>query len=225
VLVIVVTGLVQSWRQVGSIDALTSTPYGHLLIIKVVAVAVLVVLGGMSRRFLQDRLVATPVGERRLVSAGPGAAVADPGAASVQRLRLSIAAEVAVAVVIVAVTSLLVNAQPAASAVAKPFSTELRAGKLLIDVVVDPAKVGPAQVHVYTLSAQGAVQEVPELKATLRQPSRDIGPITVPLTRAGPGHFVAPRVELPLSGTWQLDVVVRLTEIDEVQTSTTFTVR
>lgn len=223
VVVVVATGVAQSWRQVGSIDALRSTPYGHLLIVKVVTVAVLVALGGMSRRWLQERLVVAPA-DRPLVAAGPGAAVADPAAASVNRLRASVGLEVVVAAVILAVTSLLVNAQPATSALRRPFSTELRSGPLLIDVVVDPAKVGPAQVHFYTLSPEGAVKDVAEMKAQLTLPSRGIGPITVPLTRAGPGHFVATRVDLPIAGRWRLDVRARLTEIDQAAAHTEFTV-
>src|SRR5262249_23946531 len=44
VAVIVASGLVQAWRQVGSIDALTSTTYGRLLLAKSAAVVALVAL-------------------------------------------------------------------------------------------------------------------------------------------------------------------------------------
>ncbi|WP_448320554.1 copper resistance CopC/CopD family protein, partial [Streptomyces sp. CO7] len=46
-----VTGVYQSWRQVGSWDALTSTSYGRLLIVKAGLVALLVGIAWISRRW------------------------------------------------------------------------------------------------------------------------------------------------------------------------------
>ena len=46
VVVLVATGLYQSWRQVGSWSALTGTPYGQLLLVKVALVVVLVGIAG-----------------------------------------------------------------------------------------------------------------------------------------------------------------------------------
>ncbi|MEU9230948.1 copper resistance CopC/CopD family protein [Streptomyces subrutilus] len=49
VLVLAVTGVYQSWRQLGSWSALTGTSYGQLLLLKVGLVAVLVALAYLSR--------------------------------------------------------------------------------------------------------------------------------------------------------------------------------
>ncbi|QIY77072.2 copper resistance protein CopC [Streptomyces sp. RLB1-33] len=51
VTVLVVTGVYQSWRGLGSWDALTSTSYGRLLLAKLVAVLVLLAGAGASRRW------------------------------------------------------------------------------------------------------------------------------------------------------------------------------
>ncbi|MGW5021366.1 copper resistance protein CopC [Streptomyces cacaoi] len=67
VTVLAATGLYQSWRQVGSFDALTGTAYGQLLIAKVCLVAVLVGLGWFSRRWtarLTDTPAPVPAGRR-----------------------------------------------------------------------------------------------------------------------------------------------------------------
>ncbi|WP_432092227.1 copper resistance protein CopC [Streptomyces sp. bgisy100] len=51
VVVLAATGVYQSWRQVGSVKALTSTSYGQLLLVKVALVAVLLAVGWLSRRW------------------------------------------------------------------------------------------------------------------------------------------------------------------------------
>ncbi|TXR96401.1 hypothetical protein EAO73_33385 [Streptomyces sp. col6] len=51
VLVLVATGVYQSWRQVGTWSALTDTGYGQLLLVKVGLVAVLVGIASVSRRW------------------------------------------------------------------------------------------------------------------------------------------------------------------------------
>ncbi|MET9103695.1 copper resistance CopC/CopD family protein [Streptomyces antibioticus] len=51
IVVLVVTGVYQSWRQVGSWQALTSTEYGRLLTLKVAAVVVVLAVASFSRRW------------------------------------------------------------------------------------------------------------------------------------------------------------------------------
>jgi copper transport protein len=219
VVVILATGTFQGWREVRSTAALTGTTYGRLLVVKVVLFTVMVALGGLSRRWVQARY---RVPAMRL-SPGPGAAAADSDA--VGHLRRTVGAETAIAAVVLAVTALLVSAEPARSALARPFSTELRTDQILVDLTVAPAKAGPADLHFYTLSPAGAVQDVAELDVSLRLPGKDVGPLMVPVQRAGPGHFSAYGFEIPLRGRWELDVVARLTEIDQVRATTTVPVR
>ncbi|WP_244942669.1 copper resistance CopC/CopD family protein, partial [Streptomyces sioyaensis] len=59
VLVLVATGLYQSWRQVGTWRALTDTTYGWLLLLKAGLVVVLVGIAWVSRRWT-DRLAEVP---------------------------------------------------------------------------------------------------------------------------------------------------------------------
>ncbi len=51
VAVLVVTGVYQSWRGLGSWDALAGTTYGRLLTLKLVAVALLLGAAAVSRRW------------------------------------------------------------------------------------------------------------------------------------------------------------------------------
>ncbi|TSB17695.1 hypothetical protein FNJ62_26770, partial [Streptomyces benahoarensis] len=67
VLTLVATGLYQSWRQVGTVHALTSTSYGQLLMLKAGLVILLVGLAWVSRRWT-GRLA-----ERAATKTGAGA--------------------------------------------------------------------------------------------------------------------------------------------------------
>jgi copper transport protein len=224
VVAILATGVFQGWREVRTIDALTQTTYGKLLIVKVALFALMVGLAFFSRRYVQERY-RVPATTRRL-SFGPGAAADAPtDDETVARLRRTVGAETVIAVVVLAVTALLVNAQPARSALAQPFTTEMRSDQVLVDVTVDPAKAGPAALHFYTLSPEGAVKEVQDLTASLTLPSRDVGPLAVPVQRAGPGHFVANGFNIPLSGKWTLEVKALLSDIDEATVSGTVPVK
>jgi copper transport protein len=205
VVVIVVTGTFQGWRQVASIPGLTGTTYGRLLLVKVGLFVVMVGLAYAGRKWVRKR------------KGG-----AEPPLA---KLRRSVAAEAVVAVVILAVTAGLVDATPAKVALARPYSTELTTPKLLIDLTLDPAKAGPVALHLYTLTPEGAQRAVEEMTARLTLAQPPVGPIDIPLVVAGPGHYVVYGFDLPLPGKWRLDVIARLTDIDQVQASTTVNVR
>ncbi|MEU6094130.1 copper resistance protein CopC [Streptomyces sp. NPDC047079] len=80
VAVLVATGVYQSWRGLGSLDALTSTAYGRLLTAKLVAVLFLLTAAAYSRRWtalLAASAAEVPVPERvrELVAAGTGRAL------------------------------------------------------------------------------------------------------------------------------------------------------
>ncbi|MFT2015413.1 copper resistance CopC/CopD family protein [Streptomyces sp. 796.1] len=72
VVALVVTGLYQSWRQVGSWHALTDTEYGRWLLVKVGLVVLLVAVAGYSRRWT-GRLTDGPQRPRKV---GPAKAAA-----------------------------------------------------------------------------------------------------------------------------------------------------
>jgi copper transport protein len=213
---IAVTGGFAAWQQAGSWGAVTGTPYGRLLIAKSVAFAALILLGAMSRHAL-DSGRATPRGRPRVVvlSAGPGAMASSPDRPLVAMLSRTVGAELAIAGVVLALTSWLVAAQPARQAYAAPFSAQVRAGPDYVDIVVDPAKAGPLAIHVYVLSPTGTELNVPEVDAQLGDPAAGITDVPVPLILAGPGHFAAYGFDVPIRGTWDLIVRVRVDSIDE----------
>jgi copper transport protein len=100
VLILLLTGVTQSVALVGSFGALLDTEYGLLVLAKVVLLALLIALAAFNQRWALPRL--------RLLAAGGE----EPGRAGAI-LRQSVALEVAFALVVIAVTSVLVATEPA----------------------------------------------------------------------------------------------------------------
>ncbi|MFJ3879277.1 copper resistance protein CopC [Streptomyces sp. NPDC090077] len=272
VMVLAVTGVYQSWRQVGSWSALTGTSYGRLLLIKVALVAVLIAIAYLSRRWTA-RLGEVRAAEPAKVLAGAdvsretsavadgdaeaGAAAdpkraaqlarqraarekaaetrvrdADPGRAG---LRRSVLAEAGVAVVLLAVTTVLTSTEPgraveqeagrgggSATAVPNrpvkitlPFDTGGQNGKGNVRLELDPGRVGANTLHLWADGPDGKPLDLPEVKISFTLPAKEIGPLPLAPDRAAAGHWTASGVQLPLAGEWRIDVTVRTSDIDQ----------
>jgi copper transport protein len=226
VAVIVASGVVQAYRQVGSLDALTDTDYGRLLLVKTAFVVGAVAVAWVSRRLVQGRADRSPV------ALAAGAAVlerTDPAAAVVRgtrrRLRATIGAEVALAAAVLAVTSLLVATVPAIADVSKPFNATITQGQRLASITVDPAHAGRNTMHVYISTPGGALDKAQEITVRMTLPSRDLGPIPVPVETGGPNHVLTDNLQLPFSGDWQIEILARFGETEQVRFATTMPVR
>ena len=216
VVVVALTGVFQTWRQVGSLPALTETTYGRLLAAKVVLALVLVALGARSRAWVSRRSAAVAV------SVGPGAAAAGESHTQLRRL---VTGELVMAGAVLAAAALLASAVPARTAYGRPFSAELDARRLLIDLTIDPAKAGPVDVHVYTLDRNGQVAEVEDVEGDLRLDAPDVGPLRIPLRRAGRGHFAAYGFTIPLPGEWNVTLIADLGQAGSERVESTVRVR
>uniref|UniRef100_A0AAU2JQQ4 Protein YobA n=1 Tax=Streptomyces sp. NBC_00049 TaxID=2903617 RepID=A0AAU2JQQ4_9ACTN len=277
VLVVAVTGVYQSWRQLGSWSALTGTDYGRLLLLKVGLVGVLIAIAYLSRKWT-SRLADAPVDaasgtasdgdvSRETATAAEAADVsretepvtvpADPQrAAQLARqraaresarekqirdadpdrtgLRRSVFAEAGIAVVLLAVTTVLTSTEPgrtveqesgrgsAATAVPAravkitlPFDTGGQNGKGSVRLELDPGRVGANTLHLWADSGDGQPLDLPEVKVAFTLPAKDIGPLPLLPDRAAPGHWTASGVQLPLAGEWRIDVTVRTSDIDQ----------
>jgi copper transport protein len=217
VVALAVSGTIQGWRQVGGYDALLETTYGRLLVVKVGLVGAMLVAAAFSRSWVRER-AATRAATAAL-SPGPGA-VAEGTMTDRTRLsalRQSVGAEAALAVAVLAVTALLVNAVPGGTAGAGggPFTTRLTEDEIVLTIDVDPAAVGPVDVHLFLNEIDGAPFVAEEVTADLSLPERDLGPITLSLVDFGQGHLSADGAEFPLEGDWDLEVTVRTSDIDQ----------
>lgn len=221
VLVIVASGVVQAWRQLGSWDALVDSSYGRLLLVKVGFFALMLAAAAASRSWVRQRAHARRAS--LALSPGPGAVRVSPSArAPLSVLRRSVAAEVGLAVAVLAVTAALVNAVPGTTAADNTaplggglFNTTVHGSLTAVQVTVDPAAVGPTNVEINIAAHDGSPLDPEEVTASLTLPDRGVGPLDLTLQRIGPGQYVAQRAEIPFSGTWNLEVVARTTDIDQ----------
>ncbi|WP_151772136.1 copper resistance CopC/CopD family protein [Streptomyces abyssomicinicus] len=230
VCLLVVTGLYQSWRQVGSPTALLETRYGRLLLLKVAGVALLLAVGALSRRWT-GRLAAAPEG----TSQDPSGAASGKGA--LRALRRSVLVEAALGLGIVVVTTALTATGPARSglppttAASAPMSMTLAfdtggpGGAGDVGVVVDPGAAGPNALHLSVTGPDGDMLDVPELKAAFTSPSADIGPLVVPLRRVSEGHWTVADFHLPAAGAWEMTLTVRTSDFDQTTVRRSLSIR
>jgi copper transport protein len=95
------------------------------------------------------------------------------------------------------------------------FNTTIHGSLTAIQVTVDPAAVGPTEVEINIAGHDGSPIDPEEVTASLTLPERDVGPLDLTLQALGPGQYVAQGAQIPFSGTWELEVVARTTDIDQ----------
>ncbi|MEU2333037.1 copper resistance protein CopC [Streptomyces sp. NPDC013172] len=159
-------------------------------------------------------------------------------------LRRSVLAEAGVAVVLLAVTTVLTQTEPgrteldAKAAVASSssssssdsssggaltldmsFDTGGKDGKGVVRVDLDPATVGSNEMHVYVQRPNGRAFDVPEVKVSFTLAAKKIGPLPVAPDHVTTGHWSANGVQIPMAGDWTVSVTVRTSDIDQVTVS------
>ncbi|HET6210897.1 MAG TPA: copper resistance protein CopC [Jatrophihabitans sp.] len=189
-----ITGTIQAWREIGALDAITSTRYGQLVLIKVALFLGLVGLGYLARRVLT-----APAG----------------GWSTLYRLRRTLLVEVTVGAVVLAVTGVLISQPPGKVALAadraKPRSTTVAvsAGSRAV-VGIDPGVHGTV---VITVRLDGGAP-AGKVSATASLPAKQLGPIPVPLQAVGSNSYSGSGVVLPAAGMWQVSVTVQTSQFD-----------
>jgi copper transport protein len=193
VLAVGVAGFTLAWSEIRVLKALTSTSYGKLVLVKVAVVGVIAALGVYNH----FRLV--PALEQAPKKAGAG-------------LRRTIRVEAIVVVVVLAITSVLVNTTPArdASGQSGIFSATVPMGDGSVNLVVDPDRAGQNSVHLYLLDAAGRNRDVQSLTLQFSLPANGIGPIDRDAYLAGQGHYQVDGDDLSIPGEWTITVKARV---------------
>jgi copper transport protein len=213
VLLVVTSGSIQAWRQLRGLEALFDTTYGRVLMVKVALVLVVLTAAGVSREWVYRRRAW--LAARTDDNDDDEETVAPNKPLSVRTLRRSAGAEVVVAALVLSVTALLVNTVPGKDALSPTYASEEHGTALLVDVEVNPAKAGPADISITTLTHQSEPFQPPDVRASLSLPARDVPAMPVALESTSTGVYVASDFEIPFPGTWTLTVDVRTSEFDQ----------
>lgn len=224
VVALAATGMIIAAVQVQTPGNLVGTGYGLLLLAKVAGVAGLVALAAWNRLRL------TPA----LQDGRPRAAA---------RLRRSIAAELALAGLILAVTSGLTLAVPPRAldhaghgqethghkdhrhAPAEGVAVATEGSGLLAVLEVTPGRAGTNRIVVALDCASGPALVPKEVWAVLSQAAAEVGPIRRRLVRGAEGRYAQQGPELSIPGRWRIQVEVLVTDFDQATLSTEVEIR
>jgi copper transport protein len=204
VVVIAVTGVIQAYIDVRSIHGLFHTTYGALIIVKIILLSLLIGLGWINR----ERVI--PALERLV---GDGRSLGGIGALARRTMR----GELALMLCVFGITAALIGYAPPIDAATGPFSTNTTLGPAELEMTVEPAKVGLNTIHLYLIDAKTGAQftQTKELTASAKLPSKGIGPLQLKPTVAGPGHYVLNSAVLSPGGTWDIEVIDRVSEFEQ----------
>jgi copper transport protein len=206
VLTLIVTGILNSLRQLDSVEQLWQTRYGFTLLIKLVLVAGTLAAAAVSRRRLRQNGVP---------------------------LR-SVRIEAALLVAVLSVTALLsmtapppkqfVPASQTGSGAEVGATAEMSLGKqgrAALGVV--PATTSGSHVHLLLSDSNGKPLTASRVTLKVANPGRDIAPIPVPMTKSN-GIWVA-NYRFPFPGTWKTILTVEGVGPSAVVTTGDLTIR
>jgi copper transport protein len=212
------SGLYNAWRGIGTVNAIFTTTYGLLVVGKVALLAGVLLVANLSRRLVGRRVAVAYAMTDATVVADPAPALDD---VSTERLRRAVIVEAVIALVVLALTSVLVNEPRGKEALIasyrKPVSAvaPLGAGKT-VDVQASPGTHG-AVTLTFALSDGSSPQSI---TATATQAAKQIGPLPISLRREGAGVYDG-SANLPVGGKWQIDITVTRSTFDAITTDTT----
>ena len=214
VVALLVAGTISAYLQLRTWSALWDNTYGLLVLTKITLVVPLLALGAYNNRYAVPRLKAgmASVLERR-------------------RFLRNVGAELGIMVVIVGVTAVLVNSEPArtmamemdtaghpameedAMAPAEPFEGSVVLGDMEAMVAVDPATPGENTI---TITFMEGAEPPSEVSVSASLPSQEIGPLdfTAEPDPAEQGSFVVEGASLSIAGDWELRVEALMGEFD-----------
>jgi copper transport protein len=190
---IVLTGVLQVVRNVGSWPALLDSPYGRAIDLKIALLIVALALAWSARRSL---------------------------ARGVFELRRRLAIELTILAAVVAVTAVLVDlplpreASAAAATGSTSTAVTLHLGALDAHVALVPIDSHHVMIHAIGTDADGAVRPLDGVDASVTDVPRHAGPFAVPMTRDSAGAYSG-TATLPFAGRWRAFVSARSGDFDE----------
>lgn len=205
-------GIALSWQEVDGAANLLPTTYGRLLIAKLLVVLAVVGVAGYNRYRLVPEIVDPREDDDAEIRASEAAAFA--------RLVGTLRLEALGIVAVLALTAVLVNVTPARVSGTGPgpavFNQTVPLGDQRLNLVVAPGAPGPNTMHIQLLDAEGRPTDgIRAATVEYRLPDKGVETVSREGAYAGPGHFIVDGAELPLTGTWEVTVVARISDFEQ----------
>jgi putative copper resistance protein D len=192
--VLLATGVVNTWYEVGSFANLIATAYGRLIVLKLGLFAAMVVIAAVNRFQLTPRLAA---------------------AGAVRHLERNSLAEAALGFAAVLVVGFLgtmapashAHLHPAAAAIpAEAAFTHIHLVEGMADVTIMPGRTGTARATIRLLNEDFGPLEAQEVTLTLTAPTAQSKPTTHFALQDRDGAWQVDEIELPQPGNWTVTV-------------------
>jgi copper resistance protein D len=200
VITILLTGIVNTWYLAGSIDALTETKYGNLLLIKIALFFVMVGVAAFNRLRLTPMLVANP----------------DVAAQNARRqLSRNAVVEAAVGAAIIAIVAALGTLPPGSHAhhheSQSPIPPDAAFQHIhgidgMADVMIEPGHVGTGNATIHLLNDDLETLAASSVTVTLTAPTPGSKPTSHPASKDTNGVWHVDGIALSESGNWTVTV-------------------
>jgi len=191
---IVVTGVLQTWKLAGGFSDVAATDWGRLLLIKVTLVVILLAVAAVSRWLLLH-----------------------DGSSSIRRTVL---VEAVVGVVVLGLAAGMGGLPPARVVAAQPFAAQLTANGVIVEVTLGPGAIGSNELHVLVTPPGGSIVPVSAAAARIALPTEEVPIAPVQLVGEGANHYSGD-VTFPRSGDWDLEIIIEVTSGETVLVKTT----
>jgi copper transport protein len=129
--------------------------------------------------------------------------------------------------VVVASMALTHHGPPSTDGVATagPAVVDVTDAGVRVQLIVDPARVGDNDVHLFLLDEVGMPLDVTEVTVAIRSDELGVGRIELELAQLGAGHHSATIGDFGRAGDWEVQVVVRPDPFSQVELTGTIRIR
>jgi copper transport protein len=198
VLPLIASGIALAVLQLQSIDALWTTAYGQVFLVKLAVLAPLFALAALNRFRLTQ-----PAGRGDMAAS--------------HALRRSILLELMLFLAIFGVAASWRFTPPPrslAEAASKPATIHIHTEKAMADLTITPGRVATVTTSIVIMTGDFALLPAKEVALTLANPIAGIEPITRPALQSGDGTWQVTGMQIPAPGRWSVRIEVLISDFE-----------
>jgi putative copper resistance protein D len=202
---LLLTGIVNTWYLVGSIDALTGTYYGQLLLAKIALFFAMVAIAAINRQWLTPRLMPSANADE----------TQRPVFGAISQLRRNATVEALAGAAVICIVAVLGTKAPASHANHHPAYGALPADSTFVhihteqamaDVMIEPGRVGTAHATVHLWDGDFEPLAARDMKVSIAPPVAGSTATTHIAVQDSDGAWQIDGLDLTRPGNWTVTV-------------------